>query len=239
MFWVVIFSSFGALLAYFIFFFPLLQVQTIQVSGNQTVPTDAIKQLAWQQSHPKILGIPFASIFMANTRTISKDLLATFPDAQNAQVSVRWPNALNITITERSPVVASCDAQGQCFFVDSTGVAYQSTSSVPDGMVVVQPQAGTNVALGSTVIASSLLDSIVSIRDALRDNFQIGVRSATVGDTLVVTTSEGWQVYFDPTVDITLQITKLNVLLQKQISEQDRKKLTYIYLQYQDKAYYK
>ncbi len=56
---------------------------------------------------------------------------------------------------------------------------------------------------------------------------------------LDVKTIEGWWVYFSTAFDIDLQITKLNLLLEKEISQEDRGVLKYIDLRFKDRAYYK
>ena len=85
--------------------------------------------------------------------------------------------------------------------------------------------------------------AIYEIEKNLKDNFQINLSDALISTPirLDIKTGEGWQIYFntDTDSDITSQLTKLDLLLQKEISAESRQSLQYIDLRFKDRAYYK
>ena len=87
------------------------------------------------------------------------------------------------------------------------------------------------------------MNDIYKIQKDLKDNFQINLTEALITSPirLNVTTGEGWQIYFNlqGNPDINSQITKLNLLLNGDITPTIRKTLQYIDLRFQDRAFYK
>ncbi len=255
-FWILLLACIligGAI--YGVFFWQEFQVSGIKVSGNETIGSQSVENIAWSDINKNtfttgFLNIPSKNIFLINTDNVAGDILRAFPIIGSVKVEKSFPHNIVVTITERTPDAVFCQNVTQtlsqpqspdgCFLVDSNGVIYQNATTLPSGMVILSDGSTSNaVAVGQNVVSKNIVVAVASIQKDLSDNFQINVTQALVSNPLVITTSEGWKVYFDPTSDINLQITKLNALLSDQISATARKTLQYIYLQYQDRAYYK
>jgi len=97
--------------------------------------------------------------------------------------------------------------------------------------------------LGAEVVDSRIVSDISKIKQDLQTNIGgLNIAKADIisADRLNTTTSEGWIAYFNLSSDIGLQITKLNLLLQNKFPKpEDRKKLNYIDLRFENKVYYK
>jgi Cell division septal protein len=95
----------------FFFFSSTFQVQTVNVIGtsNSTLLQDV--------RHMDIRG---RNIFLLNTDSI-KGQLAHLPLVSSVTIQKQWPNQLNITITERQPVLRWQTAQGT-YSVDQSGI---------------------------------------------------------------------------------------------------------------------
>jgi cell division septal protein FtsQ len=235
-----------ALAVYGMFFYPTLQVSHIEISGNQNVATQDIENAAWSKVTStffsfKGISIGSRNIFMLNTHAISAEILKTFPQIASARVQPQFPDSISINISERGPVGAWCsnDNVPQCFLIDNTGVAFKLLDSVFDGMIILKDPENKTMTLGQQAVPENVVHAIDAIEDSLNNNFQINIKEVLVSNPLIITTSENWQAYFDPNSDISNQITKMNLLLKDRIPAPSRKTLQYIYLQYQDRAYYK
>lgn len=235
-------AALAAGLFYLFFFFPKFQVQTVTVWGNDKVSGEDISSVAWKAINKKMLGIRQRNIFTVYEDSLKQSLLDAFPAIEEVAVKKEWLGAVNLKITERKPLAVFCQGSGKenCFTLDKHGVIYESAYSIA-GNLIVRAGSGFEAPLseGQHVIDASLMQSIVKIRDTLRHNFQIELAEVLWENPLVATTTEGWKIYFDPAVNMEMQITKMDLLLKNEITPAVRKKLNYIYLQYKDRAYYK
>ena len=94
--------------------------------------------------------------------------------------------------------------------------------------------------LGQEVVKKELLDLILRIQGNLKDGFQIDTKEAILSlpKRLDIKTSENWQIYLNLESDINLQITKLNLLLEEEITPEIKETLEYIDLRF-TRVYYK
>lgn len=247
MFWVTVTVLCIGVVGYLVVWLPAIQISTITIEGNQKVSTQKIAALVAKDAQRTFISMHFfslstKSIVMVSTQKISGDLLKTFPIIENAVISKKYPNSLLVVIQERQPFAAFCpgviEGITHCLDVDSNGVAFEPAGN--DSLTISSDQfTNQQVFTGEQVINKNLVNTIATIQKNLKDNFQINIQQAFVSNPLVFTTSEGWKVYFDPSSDIQLQLTKMDTLLNGEISQTDRKNLQYIYLQYKDRAYYK
>lgn len=242
LFWVfLVFLTIIALL-YFILFSQKFQTVKIDVLGNEEVKAKDIESIAWQNINKKIdagiIQISTKSIFIVNKEDLIKDILNEFPNIGEVKVQKELPNNLILKVTERQPFAVFCN-NDKCFFIDEKGIIFEQPKDIPDEMVIIRKQSIKTPELRENIIDRNIVNIISKIKHNLKNNFQIGIEEILVSETLVFKTSENWLIYFDPTRDIDLQITKMNALLRDEISEGDRKNLQYIYLQYKDRAYYK
>ena len=220
---------------YTIFLSPIFKIKTVQIFGNEKISAEDMQTLVWK-------NITFKNIFMVNTKTLKKNLSAGIIGIEDIEIQKEWFNSLRLQVTERKPVAVFCQDNDNknCYQIDKNGVIYEKTDTVNSGYFIVRPFDVSEIKnLGEMAIAKNHMEAMIKIQQNLKDNFQINVRQVFSSNPLVVTTTEGWKIYFNPEADIDLQIAKMNALLKNQISTGARKNLQYIYLQYKDRAYYK
>ncbi len=94
--------------------------------------------------------------------------------------------------------------------------------------------------LGKQVIDREEMNQILKINNELRKNLNIETEKFLLKENkrLNVVTGEGWEIYFDLREDIDFALTKLRLLLEKEIPPGDREGLEYIDLRF-SKVYYK
>jgi len=242
---------------YFVLFFPKIQVSYIEVSGNQRIESKEIKDLVLSNLNKKLLSIGFfnissRSIIITDTKKIIKDILVKFPMVENIDIKKKFPDGVNLTIRERASFAVFCsdskaienprlqnrDQNEKCFSIDKNGVIFEEIQNTSQDMILSQSD-NKDVFIGESVIDKNIINIVSKVKDNLSNSFQINIKEVFVSNPLVFKTSENWKIYFDPTKDIDLQITKMNSLLDNEITITERKNLQYIYLQYEDRAYYK
>jgi cell division protein FtsQ len=117
-----------ALLGWLVWVSPVLAVHSVEVSGVALLSEDEVRQAA---AVP--LGQPLARVDTASVRR----RVAALPAAERVEVSRGWPATLRIEVTERTAVAAvKRDKAYQIY--DGFGVAFQTVSAVPAGVVPVE-----------------------------------------------------------------------------------------------------
>lgn len=259
---ILFFVIFGAVI-YFLFFWQGLQVQKIEISGNEKVKTEELNNFTDEGVNRKIINFGPIKIFSRNilfvdNNNLKKEILNRFPIIEKVSINRKFPQTLIMGVTERKPVGVFCDNTEKCFLVDQNGIAFEGLDIIPQDMFIVRSRLSPNgevedsrfgedakseQALGENVVAQNIIDLISKIQKDLKDSFQINVKEALISTPirLNVQTGENWQVYFgiDQDFDIDLQLQKLNALLNGDITPEIRKTLEYIDLRFKDRAYYK
>jgi hypothetical protein len=69
------------------------------------------------------LGVTGKPVFTLDAHRLQSDLLAAFPEFNDAQVLVEIPNTVLITVTERLPVMVWLQ-EGKSYFVDKDGMTF-------------------------------------------------------------------------------------------------------------------
>ena len=111
---------------------PALQINTVVVSGAQTVSSSTIEQFVRERlagSYGHIL--PKSDIFLYPKRDISTALKAEYPLLASAEVYAVDFHTIAVALVERSPRALWCPSssstylsQGSCYFMDENGVIY-------------------------------------------------------------------------------------------------------------------
>jgi len=243
-FWLSTVFLFILVIFYFIIF-SWFQISKINISGNDKINTEDIEKIANSVINKKIIplslfNINSRSIFLLNKKKISDSIINNFPDIGQVNVTKKLPGSVEILIKERIQFSVFCNENNECFSMDDNGVIYDNFLGELQGNLILQKSNDYQAHnLGQNVIEKSIVNNIKDVKHSLKENFQIEIQRVIISNYLQFKTLEGWSAYFDPASDMKLQISKINALLNEEISEEKRKSLTYIYLQYKDRAYYK
>ena len=120
----------------------LLVVRSVTVTGNHLVPTAQVLQAADVKPGTPLVRINTAAVARRVERIVQ---------VQSAQVSRHWPDAVVITVQERTPALAVASGRGYVL-IDKFGVAVIRVARRPPGMVVLSwppPAAPSSPALAS------------------------------------------------------------------------------------------
>lgn len=226
---------------YFIVFYDKFQVKNIIISGNKKAATDSVESLVLKQIKKQVLFFNSQSIFLISPTITSNAIINNFPGISSAEVHRKLFNTLIINIKERVPAVIFCepaDISEKCFFLDEIGVAFEEAASAVRDFIIIGQNTKKEIILGKEAIKKDIINSIIKTKRILKDNFNVGIKEANIvsDERMNILTSEGWNVYFNLTSDMDLQITKLKLLLEKEIPQEGRGALDYIDLRF-ERAY--
>lgn len=250
LFWVILLLIAICWTVYFVLFSKTVQITAIEITGNEKVSANDIEDFIRDEAERQffnwgIFHLSSKSIFLADKNQLKESVLRKFPAVQSAEVKKKISSRkISVALKERNFFGVFCQtvslASEKCFMLDENGIVFEYLENVGQDLFIVRKVADDDKLFpGNLAVEKSMIDAVSAVKNNLETKFQIGVKEALISDYLVFITSEGWKIYFNPNDDIQFQITKMNALLEKEISPQERKKIQYIYLQYKDRAYYK
>ncbi len=232
LFWRIILGLFFAGVSFYFFLLsPIFKIKEINISGSPVF---------YEEIQRSIYG---KNIFLVNLELAKKEILEKFPKIAKIILKRRFPSKITGAIEERKSVAIF--SQGDNLFsIDKEGVIFENAALTGD-LIKIQKADGDgsrpDLRLGEMVLEGNLISSILTVEVKLKDNFQITIKEVEVvsGERLNIKTSEGWEIYFDPTKDLNWQMTKLKAVLEQEISQEKRKNLQYIELRFGNLASYK
>jgi len=236
--------------AYFVLFYSGFQLKNIIISGNNRVNADDLQEIVYSNSNTGLINfwnikITSSSIFLINEYKINKIITEKFPEIEKLAINKNLPQTLMLGVTERKPIGVFCDSANKCFLIDGNGIIFGPQVILPVEGTIVRQNLNSilgdgEIFAGEKVIAKEIVNAIYKIQKNLKDNFQINLKEALIASPvrLNVRTSEDWKIYFDLGVDsnINSQLTKLGLLLDGGISEDQIRNLWYIDLRPKDRA---
>jgi len=241
-FWVV-FSSFIFLggLGYFVFFSGFFLIKDIQVGGSNEAIRAVIKELAQRELQANLSFFNRQIIFFVGYKNIEKKILDVYPILKSAVIKAKLPDALIIEPIERKPVMVWCYQDGaQCFLTDENCLVFEP-ALVGDwqGKVGLVFSSSGAPKILDKACETNVAKQIIQIEDGL-SQLSIFLDRFILGDNglLTVKIQEGWEARFDLAGDTGLDLIKLKVLLEKDLTLDKRQGLEYIDLRF-SKAYYK
>lgn len=234
-FWLgVLFFFFIIAIFYFLFFSQIFQVEKIIVTGEKNVAKEDLKLLVEEKLEKKIFFLKTRSIFLVNLNEIKENILNSFPQIAEVEISRGLPDALNIIVVERFGLAVWCQAE-QCFLVNNEGVIFEEIFDVdPKAFQIKNLALVPELKLGDKVIEKEKLNQILDIESKLRDNLKIPLTAVTIvsEERFNIKTLEGWEIYFNPEGQLEWQLTKLRAVLEEEILPENRKNLEYIELRF-------
>lgn len=234
---------------YLFLFLPYVQIKNINITGNQEVKVESINNVVDKLVNKELFSIAkwhvnSKSIFIVNSGKVETNIKNSFGKVKTVKVEKKFFNTLNIAISERKPFAVFCEntVGPECYFIDNDGIIFKSYGATFAGFFkIIKNSNGENYFEGKEAVIKSVIDYIAKIEKLLENNYKINIDEFVIDKNLSLTakTSEGWQVNFNLSEDMDLEISKLNTLLSSEISQTRRKSLQYINLMFKDRAYYK
>ncbi len=226
-------------LSYFFLFSSFFQIKDINIEGEQKVSRGDILAGIEKEIGKKILFFETKSVFLVNAAEIREALFAAYPQIVGISFERQLPDSLNVQVTEREARAIWC--REECYLMDSRGIIFEKAGQdLPDLVKVVVSEYPEETDLGEKAVDEEILSIILEIEFKLKDKVGLKIEEAraTSKERIDFKTDEGWEIYFNAREDVNWQITKLNLVLEKEISPEKREQLDYIDLRF-TRVYYK
>jgi cell division septal protein FtsQ len=228
---------------WFLFFSPVWMVKNISINATDTIK-DEIKNIVSDQMKEKKILIfqPQKNLLFFNKENLYKTLKNKYR-FQQIKVGKKWPDKLEITVTEKTLACVWSEAN-HYYYVDADGyvmgevnpldiqektcplIANESYDSINDSRIGVNPSIiGFATRIFQELPGKSLgieIDRFITDQDM---------------DTLKLQTSDGQKISFDVKGDADKQLEKLATLKTQKLKD-DFKNKKMIDLRFGDKVYY-
>ncbi len=183
---------------YVIFDSPSFYVYEVEVQGNAAVTAEEVYASS---------GLEGMSVFWVNPVTIATHVSA-LPNVKSAQVDVRLPARVFISVEERLPEIVWQTGSTQ-WWIDADGTIVPARTDLSDVLTIVDTDAQP-VSAGEA-LDPSVLGAAHSLRRLLPE---LPVMHYSRGTGISFTTGEGWPVYLGDGFDMDAKLTVLVALRQ-------------------------
>ena len=227
---------------------PYLQIREITISGLESFETRAVEErIGSLLDGTYFFLLPRRSYFLADTRALAEDLGREFPQMREIRAAKRFPDELQVAVTERSFWGISCNTSGdalplQCVYIDPTGFAYEEAPQVTGALILAVERDGEPPAVGQTVIESAMMERLRLLKegfgeagDVMITGFELRKRIPT---EIRARTSDGFMLVLSRDDDFARMFGVLKRVLDEEIKEK-RERLEYIDLRFGNKVFYK
>lgn len=242
-------------LGYSLFFSSIFRIEKIDITGVSGEERDEVQNIIDKRLKENFLFfIPRNTLFLANNEGIINDILQDFSEIEQVSAKKDFPSGLSFDIKKRQGKGFICQGKEEgiasCFLIDSQGIIFgeqftleqvEGGEAGKDNLVILADDLPSNLfEPGSQVIVPEKTENILLLYDKLENRLKIPTVKFVLkqAERVDVETKDGWQIYFSLDSDLNLALTKLGMLLEKEIPEEQRKNLEYVDLRF-SKAYYK
>lgn len=233
--------------AIFFLWRPAWQIRHVMIQGLHAVPESAIRENV-ARSIAGAYGwvIPRGSIIAARTGAIGDQIKKEFPAVREVAVARRFPDALDVSVTERSLWSIFCSdlkiAARSCVAIDESGYAYASSPEVTGALLLRVRSDGADVSVGSFAVEHGVVDRMRTLANGLPAaagsaplNFELRTE---LPSEIRAFMPEGYRIIFRRDDDAARSLAILKKVLDEEIGGK-RKRLDYIDLRFGNKVFYK
>jgi len=250
-------------LAYLLFFSPYFKINPvlcsqdninapaqarcgITIKGTERVSQDEILNLTKEVlngSYFKI--IPQNSLILFPEQKLEELLKERIPSIKEVKITKKistQPFSLIIEIKERERVMVYC-GEIKCFYLDEDGFAFEEAPEIYGGLgLTLKDNSKREVKIKEIAINKDLVSFLSQVKELLEESLSLSLLNFQIDfyptRDLTAITSEGWQIFFNPTGDPKTQVQALKMVLEEKIKEQ-RNQLEYIDLRVENRVYYR
>ena len=220
---------FGGLF-YFLVFSSVFQISEIKISGSQKIQPQNLEDFIENRIKQKWLGFfETKNIFFADLNKTKEELMKNFPQISKIELERKLPNGLIFRVEERKPAAIFSQNENY-FFIDKEGIIFEKAFLADDFPKLQSLTLQDAPELGGVVIDKNLLSKILEADFKLKKDFNVAIKEVSIisDNRLNATTSEMWAIYFNQKENLDWQITKLQLVLEKQVLPEKRGNLEYI-----------
>ncbi|MPZ62053.1 MAG: FtsQ-type POTRA domain-containing protein [Propionibacteriales bacterium] len=179
-----------------VFFSTVLAVESVRVAGVRTIAEQRIAKVA---DVPR--GVPLARVDLGDVRERVQEI----PVVESAEVSLAWPHAIAVTVTERTAVAAVESGSGRVL-IDAEGVTFRRKGGVDARLPVVRADGRRAAEEAAAAIAALPGDLAGRVREV----------EATTMDSITLYLRDGRTVVWGSAADSMVKAEVLGALLGRE-----------------------
>lgn len=254
-FWLtIVFVFIGSGLFYLVCFSSVVQIKNIriekemiEVSPGVDLISDQIVQdinvLVEKEITKKIFSKEIRSILLIDNKSIIKKITAQFPEIYQIDIEKKFSQgAVNFYLSRKRGLARWCQ-EDNCFLVDKLGIIFSQVAEIDQELFkITKPGDQNELAVNRKIIEPQDLVKILDIYSKINkdEDLKLAIKEFEIEseEKINLITDQGWKIYINPKGDIDWQLTKLAASL-KEVTFDNRKKLEYIELRFNNFAPYK
>ena len=234
---------------YILLFSDYLKITDVGITGAQELSSEDIRQKLGDFLGKKTLKIiPNDNFLFVSEKRVSSLLENDFKKIRSASVAKKFPNYLSVVIEERQAVLVWCAGE-KCFLIDENGVAYNeadfnSPEILQNHLIRINDQSRREIVLKEKIIEHKYEQYSLVIKENLKNIGQEIVEEnyatpSNMAEEIRVPMQKGFQIYFSSQYSLEKAVRALDIVLKKEIPENEWEKLEYIDLRSEGKVFYK
>jgi hypothetical protein len=187
---------------------------------------------------------------LLSERRLEDFLQATFFDIKRVKLEKKFPDKILVKTSSRGGVAVWKSGE-EYFLIDGSGRIFRKADldQVENNQrikeyPVIEEKNSTRTMVGDEIGAGGMVEFIYEAKKRMEDDLQAEVERSVktpsrVSSDVRFRVSRGWEVYFNPSIPAHEQVSLLKQLLEKSLSEEEKKTLKYVDLRIKGKAIYK
>lgn len=247
---------------YFFIFSDFYNITNVEIKGNQIISTDDLLEISnTYLSDNKLFVFKNKNIFLFKRNNLINKINEVII-LEEIKIEKILPNTIRITIKEKNASLKLVTG-GQEYLVDSQGMIIKKfyklitpkifqvsplqdniqTTQKKDNFLKIYNKTNQGINLGDYVLKEANIDFIIKINKKLIELDYLNIEKISVPNNfpkhLIIYTKDNWQIYFNLTDDIDIQISRLEILINQKIQKGNLPYLDYIDLRLGESVYYK
>lgn len=244
---VVVWIFFLGVAVYTVIFSEFHRVERITLSGLREIPSDRVDgyvREALFQRRFRVLSR--GNLFVLGSRQLEEDILRRFPKFSAVEVRRLFPNAIDVTVSERYRILLFCSGDS-CYLSDTDGnaidPAFAYLSENEPFIIRLEDESGRAVSLGEPLYPADFPDRVSRLERGIREEAGLAL-SATVrtpsrvAHELRFRTDAGWEILVSTDIDPGKTLASLRLVLERELTPQRRERLRYVDLRTENRAFY-
>jgi len=216
----------------FLFFSPRFQIEDLVIIGNMSIPTEEIETIAGEKIKTSfsLMGMDFVteSIFLSLGNKIEQ-IKEAMPEIDTIKIKRNYPSGISLEIVEKTPY-AVWSYNSEKYLVDKKGSFIKNTEETNDYIKINQQEDIDDLDKKSVIASIFLINTELNNQDINILEYNL------FNDKLKVLTNKNFSIIFDLKQDISWQIEKLKIVLEKNTQLKDSEDIEYIDLRFDNQT---
>lgn len=225
---------------YFIYISPYFRIQQVDITGLQNIKEDQFRQII-QKELDKGFIFKHDNILLFDSEKVRQDISDNYLlEWLNIEKEYR-PAMIFIGLEEKVSALTYLTAEN-CYNIDLTGAIVEKCNHLSTDFIQIRDASEAQKNIGDSAINQATVRYIIQLNDELESQ-GVDIRTFKViskdSSDLRVLTDQGFEIYFNRSLEIKEQLVRFNILVREEIGAENLDKINYIDLRFGDKVFYK